>query len=350
MAQKREVTIYDIAKALNLSASTVSRGLRNHPAIKKETAERIQKMAWKLNYQQNTFARNLRKNRSNTIGVILTRFDSGFLSMVISGIEEYCSSRGYTLLVCQSHDSHETEKQNLRTLYNSRVDGLLIAVAPDTNSIDHLDLFLNKRIPVVQFDRVVDRGDHPCTTVSIDNRRAGYDATMHLIDQGCRRIAYLGENKSCPIFGQRLQGYLDALEEAGIVSDEELIITDHLDEGSGMRAAEKILAMRERPDGLFAANDVSAVGVIYSLRKAGIRIPGEFAVIGFNNVLVSRVVEPALTTMNYPGTEMGRIAAKSLLDMLDGEFPVAAQSIILHHELVVRDSSVKTGETIPVVG
>ncbi len=343
MRVKKEVTIYDIAAALNLSASTVSRGLRNHPAIKKETVRRIHETARALNYQQNTFASNLRMNRSNTIGVILPRFDSVFLASVVSGIEEYCSKRKYNLLVCQSFDSNEIERKNLQTLYNSRVDGLLISLAPETDRLDHLDLFMKKKIPVVQFDRVVDHGGYPCTTVAIDNRRAGYDATQHLISQGCRRIAYLGENKSCPIFGQRAQGYLDALAEVGVEPDEELILTDHLDEGSGMRAAEKILKMKERPDGLFAANDVSAVGVLFSLKKAGLEIPADIAIVGFNNGLISRVVEPDLTTMDYPGTEMGRIAAKSLLEKLNGDNHVVEQSIVLKHELIVRHSSLKRG-------
>ena len=188
MNQKKEVTIYDIAKALNLSASTVSRGLRNHPAIRKETTRKIIDKARAMGYQQNTFARNLRKNRSNTLGVILPRLDSSFQSSVVAGIEKKVNQKGYNLIISQSHESVEKEKVNISTMYNSRVEGLLISLACDTRDLNHLDMFFGKGIPVVLFDRVKVDSHYKCTSVVIDNKKAGYDATSHLIEQGCRRI------------------------------------------------------------------------------------------------------------------------------------------------------------------
>jgi len=341
MSEKKEVTIYDIARTLNLSASTVSRGLRDHPAIKKETIKRIKDTAVSMGYQQNPFASNLRMNRSNTIGVILPRFESTFMAAVVSGIELVVRNKGYNLVVSQSTDSVKIEEANIRTLFNSRVEGLLISLTPETKDMSHLDVLIQKNIPVVLFDRVGDAAECRCTKVEINNRQAGFDATDHLLEQGCRRIMYLAENQTCSVFGERAKGYRDALRKYGIAPDPELMIFDNLNEASGSRTLEKILKLEEKPDGLFAANDVSAVSIMTALKGQGIRIPDDIAVVGFNNGHVSRIVEPALTTINYPAMEMGRIAASSLMSMLDRTSQVATQSVVLKHELVVRGSSLR---------
>ncbi len=341
MPEKREVTIYDIAKKLNLSASTVSRGLRNHPAIKQGTIDRIKDAARTMGYQQNPFASNLRKNRSNTIGVVLPRFESIFMSGVVSGIEQVIRSKGYNLVLSQSTDSAKIEKENIKTFFNSRIEGLLISLTPETKGLSHLDVFFRKSIPVVIFDRIGERTECPCTTVVINNRQAGYDATAHLLDQGCKRILFLGENQTCSVFGERANGYKEALRRYGVEYDPNLMILDNLNEGSGSRTLEKIIKMDERPDGIFAANDISAVSVMTELKRYGLRIPHDIAIVGFNNGHVSRIVEPALTTINYPAVEMGRIAASSLMTMLDQDNQVATQSVMLKHELVVRESSLK---------
>ncbi len=339
MSDKKEVTIYDIAERLKLSPSTVSRGLRNHPAIRKITISRIQEMAAIMNYQQNTFASNLRSNRSNTIGVILPRFESSFLSAVVSSIEKVVRSKGYNLLVSQSYDSNKLEMENLITHYNNRVEGLLIDLTPETSNLEHLDLFLKKGIPVVLFDRVRSQPGSGFTTVSIDNRQAGYDVTKHLISQGCKRIVYLGENTTCPVFGERAKGYWQALAEHGLKADPELIIEAHLNTDTGAEVVGRILKMKNRPDGIFTGNDMAAASLMFELKKAGVAIPGEIAISGFNNTYLSEIVEPSLTTVNYPGDEMGRIAANSLMEMVDQETQVATQNIQLRHELIVRDSS-----------
>ena len=339
MSERKEVTIYDIAERLKLSPSTVSRGLRNHPAIRKSTISRIQEMAAIMNYQQNTFASNLRSNRSKTIGVILPRFESSFLSAVVSSIEKVVRSKGYNLLVSQSYDSNKLEMENLITHYNNRVEGLLINLTPETSNLAHLDLFLKKGIPVVLFDRVRSQPGSGFTTVSIDNRQAGYDVTTHLISQGCKRIVYLGENTTCPVFGERAKGYWQALAEHGLNADPELIIEAHLSTDTGAEVVGRILKMKNRPDGIFTGNDMAAASLMFELKKAGVAIPGEIAISGFNNSYLSEIVEPSLTTVNYPGDEMGRIAAHSLMEMLDQEIQVATQNILLRHELIVRDSS-----------
>lgn len=341
MTHRKEVTIYDIAKVLNLSASTVSRGLRGHLAIRKDTRRRITDTAKAMGYQQNTFARNLRKNRSNTIGVILPRLDSSFQSLVVAGIEKEANQREFNLIISQSRESFEKEKANISTMFNSRVDGLLISLAFDTEDIAHLDRFLSKKIPVVFFDRVKEHSDCECIKVVIDNEKAGYDAVKHLIEQGCKRILFLGGNLTSNVYNDRHLGYKHALEEYGIPYSPDLTLVDNLDEGSGKRAVEKMFKMQERPDGIFTTNDTSAVSVICHLKQAGVKVPEDVAVVGFNNVTISRILDPNLTTIDYPGEEMGEVAASTLIDLIDNDKPFIPKSIVLQHKLIIRDSSVR---------
>lgn len=343
MCAKKEVTIYDIAKRLNLSASTVSRGLNGHPEIRKETARRIQLTAQAMGYQQNTFASNLRKNRSNTIGVILPRLDSNFQSSVIAGIEKVVSQKGFNLIISQSRESMEKEKRSVITLYNSRIDGLLMSLACDTCNLDHLNTVLKKGIPIIFFDRVKDHPDFNCSKVVIDNVKAGFDATEHLIEQGCSRIAYLSDNRSSNVYSERFLGYKDALAKHNIHYDPKFIFEDKLNEESGKRTVKKILRMEDRPDGIFAANDTSAVAIICQLKKKGIKVPEEIAVVGFNNVHVSRIIDPSLTTIHYPGMEMGEVAASSLVEMLNSNESSITKKIVLEHKLIVRKSSMRNG-------
>ena len=341
MINRKEVTIYDIAKALNLSASTVSRGLRGQTVIRKDTRRRITDTAVAMGYQQNTFARNLRKNRSNTIGVILPRLNSSFQSSVVAGIENEASKRGFNLIISQSRESVENEKTNVSTMFNSRVDGLLVSLASNTENLAHFDRFLKKRIPVVLFDRVMGNPECECVKVVIDNEQAGYEAVQHLIEQGCKRILFLGGNLKSNVYHDRYLGYKRALDEHGLPNDGELTLVDNLDEGSGKRTVEKMLLMKDRPDGIFAVNDTSAVAIICMLKEVGIKVPEDVAVIGFNDVFISRISDPSLTTVHYPGEEIGEIAASTLIEMLDNDKPVIPKTIVLNHKLIIRKSSVR---------
>ena len=341
MNNRKEVTIYDIAKALNLSASTVSRGLRGHSVIRKDTRRKITDTAIAMGYQQNTFARNLRKNRSNTIGVILPRLNSSFQSSVVAGIEKEASKREFNLIISQSRESVEKEKTNISTMFNSRVEGLIISLASDTENLAHLDRFLVKKIPVVLYDRVKGNPGCECIKVVIDNEEAGYDAVTHLIEQGCKRILFLGGNLKSNVYFDRHLGYKRALAEYGLPFERELTLEDTLDEDSGNRTVEKILRMKKRPDGIFAVNDTSAATIICNLQEHGIKVPEDIGVVGFNNVYISRVVNPRLTTVDYPGEEMGRIAASTLIELLDSDKPIIPNTIVLKHKLIIRDSSVR---------
>ncbi|HTF17263.1 MAG TPA: LacI family DNA-binding transcriptional regulator [Chryseolinea sp.] len=337
MQEHKEVTIYDIAEKLDISPATVSRGLKDHPAIKKETKKRIKEMALKMGYQNNTFASSLRSRRTNTIGIIIPRINSAFMSIVIAGVEQVVNTKGYNLIISQSQEEYEKEIASATTMFNSRVDGLLVSLASDTERIQHFESLLRKKIPIIFFDRVFDHPD--CTSIVIDNAKAGYDAVSHLLDQGCRRIVYIGGDVKRNVYADRLKGYTQALAERGIPFVDKYVITARLSEQVGMETAQMILQMRPRPDGVFAANDSTAVACMQTLRDAGVRVPEDIAIVGFNNDAISWIVRPKLTTVNYPGYEMGQIAATTLINAINKSPSSNLTTLVLKHELIVRDSS-----------
>lgn len=337
MRSKKEITIYDIAESLNLSSATVSRGLKDHPAIKKETKKRILEKAKELGYRHNHFASNLRRNRTNTIGVIVPRLNSYFMSSVIAGVEKVVNEAGYNLVISQSLESEKKEHFNIRTMFNTRVDGLLVSLAYDTRDDSHFSIFLDRNIPLIFFDRVF---DHPlCTSVVIDNHAAGYAMAQHLIEQGCRRIAHITANLKRNVYADRYQGYRQALADNGIEHDESLLFVNNLSDSASEETVKAILKLDTLPDAIFCSNDSSAVICIRELKKAGISIPGQIAVAGFNNEPISTVVEPNLTTINYPGHEMGEICASILIRRLSQPDQADLNRVVLRHQLIVRDSS-----------
>lgn len=335
----KDVTIYDIAKVVNVSPATVSRGLMDHPGIRKDTKKKIQEAAYKMGYQHNRFASNLRRKQTNTIGVIVPRLNSYFMAAVIAGIEKVASQSGYNLIIAQSLEAAKKEEAGVNTMFDSRVDGLLVSLAFETNSFDHFDTILKKAIPLIFFDRVVDLPN--CTCIVIDNKQAGYDVTLHLLNTGCQRIVHICGSLNRNVYANRLEGYKQALAEKQIPFDPTLIIDTNLSDQSATEAAQKIIKMKKLPDGIFAANDTSAVALIRELKQAGIQVPGDIAVAGFNNDPISKVIEPNLTTIHYPGEEMGEVAALTLINRLKNLPSTHPDTIVLRHDLIVRQSSLK---------
>jgi LacI family transcriptional regulator len=264
------------------------------------------------------------------------------MAAVIAGIEKVASQAGYNLIISQSLESVKKEMANVDTMFNSRVDGLLVSLAGDTEDIDHFNFLLNKGMPLIFFDRVY-QGPN-CTSIVIDNCKAGYDITNHLLEQGCRRIVHIAGNLHANVYAERLKGYQQALSDHGVAFDENLLIICNLSDQAGVEAAQRILDMHPLPDGIFAANDTSAVACMAALEEKGIKIPEEIAIAGFNNDPISRVIHPNLTTIHYPGQEMGEVAAATLISSLNA-FPNASlNTTVLRHELIIRQSSIKKSQ------
>ena len=338
--QKKEITIYDLAERLNISATTVSRGLQDHPAINKKTKKRIADLAVELGYRSNKFASNLRKQKTNTIGVIVPRLNSLFMSSVLSGIEKILNNSGYNLIISQSFEHEAKEKANALTMFNSRVDGLIVSLAADTQDYSHFDMMISKAIPVIFFDRIAEGVG--ATKVVIDNFKAGYNATSHLIEQGCKSILHLTGNTARNVYRDRFEGYKRALLDHDLIFDPELYISNELTEQEVQKSIAEVLKRDKLPDGLFVTNDSSAAFALTLLKEAGLSVPEDIAIVGFNNDLISRVTEPAISTINYPGNEMGENIARILINHLDGQGDLSFTStVVLDTELIVRASSLR---------
>jgi LacI family transcriptional regulator len=340
MKPKKDITIYDIAQKLDLSSATVSRGLQDNPAINKNTRKKIQQTAKELGYRHNTFASSLRKQKTNTIGVIIHELNSNFITSVLAGIEKVTTEAGYDLIITHSSESYEKEVANALNLFHKRVDGLIASLAFNTKGLDHYRLFEDKGIPMVFFDRVEEKSDN--TKVIIDNYKCGYQATKHLIEQGCRKIVLVTASLKRNVYAQRYKGYVDALSEHKIPFEKELVLIKDLSEQCGAEAAMEILKMKPRPDGAFITNDFSAAVCMQTLKEHGMKVPADIAIVGFNNDTISKIVEPQLTTIHYPGIDMGEIAARHLINHLRGISNIRhTKTIVVRSELVIRRSSLK---------
>jgi LacI family transcriptional regulator len=337
---EKEVTIYDIASRVNVSIATVSRALKDDRAVSKKTKKKVFEAAEKMNYRSNHFARNLRSSKTETIGVIVPRLNSNFMSSVIAGIESVVNNEGYNLIISQSSEEVKHEIASAKTMFNSRVDGLLVSLAYDTKDLNHFENFHQKNIPVIFFDRVMDQEHY--TNIVIENKKAAYQATTHLIEQGCKRIVHITALPRQNVYKDRLEGYKEALANHKMKFDERNVIIGNLSMEAGIDAKETIMKMKPMPDGVFVANDNCAVGCMLALKRAGVRIPEDIAFVGFNNDPVSKVIEPNLTTISYSGYEIGEVAARNLINHLKGHAVMNATStIILRSELIIRESSQK---------
>ncbi|MGG9961445.1 LacI family DNA-binding transcriptional regulator [Ferruginibacter sp. SUN106] len=336
----KEITIYDLARELNLSAATISRALKDHPAINKNTKKRIVEKAEELGYRSNNFASNLRRQKSHTIGVIVHELNSNFITSVLAGIEKVTTIANYDLIIGHSSELAGKEVANANNFFHKRVDGLIAALAFDTENMDHYEPFFERNIPVVFFDRVEE--DSKGTKVIIDNFKAGYEATQHLIDQGCKRIIHTTSSLKRNVYAQRYKGYLAALKDNHIPFDESLLFVNDLKKESCIAFANQVAAMQPLPDGIFTTNDLTASLCIQVFKEKGIRVPEDIAVVGFNNDTISIIIEPKLTTVNYPGMDIGEVAATHLIKQLQGANGTNnTNSIVLKSELIIRESSLK---------
>ncbi|WP_207494767.1 LacI family DNA-binding transcriptional regulator [Aridibaculum aurantiacum] len=341
MSEQKEITIYDIAEKLKISAATVSRGLKGNTAISEKTRKKILDKAKEMGYRSNNFASNLRKNKTHTIGVLMHELNSTFMLSVLTGIEQVIGETDYDILIAHSAESGVKEVANAHNLFHKRVDGLIASLALDTPNLDHFEEFHKKNIPVIFFDRVEENNGG--TKVIINNYKAGYDATKHLIDQGCKRIAHITGNLKRNVYNLRHKGYMAALQDHKIKLNEKLVFVNNLDRENCVQAAKQLLAMKQPPDGLFVTNDFSAAICMQIFKEAGVNVPADIAVVGFNNDAISSLIEPKLTTINYSGHNVGATAARVLINHLKGVIDITqTNTIVLNSELIVRDSSMKS--------
>jgi len=344
-----QVTIKDIARELGISPSTVSRALKDHPDISSETKKAVNQLAEKLNYQPNIVALNLRQKKTNTIGVIIPELVHFFFSTVIAGVEDVAYQAGYNVILTQSNESYQREVLDVKALFNSRVDGMLLSVSRETTNFDHIEYILSKGVPIVFYDRMYNNPNS--SKVIVDDYVGAKEAVMHLIEQGCKRIAHLQGAPNLIISKDRLRGYQDALIEKQLEVRDSYTIT--CPEGSveeGKKAARKLLALANPPDALFCNNDPMAMGAMMAIKEKGLKIPHDIALVGFSNWSYGEMMEPSLTTVDQPGFEMGQEAARLLIrqietkDREDGA-EVAPETKVLKTRLVVRESSLKSKTT-----
>ncbi|UJP66916.1 LacI family DNA-binding transcriptional regulator [Mongoliitalea daihaiensis] len=337
MKKGHQVTMKEIAKKLGVSVSTVSRALKDSPELHPDTKKRIVEMAESMNYQYNLLAQSLRISKTKVLGVIVPELTSHFFSSNISGIQDTASKRGYNVMICQSNESFDQEKANLRTLVAAQVDGLLISLSRETKTYDHLHDLYNRGIPFMMFDRVTE--EIPVSKVTVDDAHGAYLVVDHLLKQGCKRVAFVSGPEDLYISKKRKEGYLKALLEHGKSVEDAIIYTTDLTTEGNKQVGEKILSDSNRPDGVFCLIDPLAIDVLMVFKENGIKVPKDIALAGFTNNPTSGVIEPSLTTVSQPGYEMGVIAAGHLLDQLDEIVTTEPRSFVLQTTLIPRNST-----------
>ena len=334
-----KITIKDLAKSLDLSVSTISRALSDHHSIGKSTKKKVKDLAKEMGYFPNSVASNLRQRKTRSIGVIVPRIDVYFHSLVISGVEEIAYAAGYNVTIYQSMDSLEREIAITQNLHENMVAGIIVCIGLETDSCDHFEKFNEYNIPVVFYDRV-----SPNTSgnkVIIDDYEAAFKATEHLISIGCKQIAHIAGNQKMSIFRSRLEGYKMALKKNHLSINEELITyTKKLSYEEGIVCSQKLIKGSTVPDGVFCANDYTAISTIQVFKKANYDVPNDIAVVGFSNYPISKIIEPVLTTINDRAYEMGQTAANLAIRQIEEKNEIiSSETIVLKTELLIRDST-----------
>lgn len=339
MKKQSENTIKDIAQKLGLSPSTVSRGLNDHPHINEKTKKKIKDAAVKLGYKHNAIAASLRNNKSNTIGLIVPKISMFYQSAVLTAIQNKLHEYKYNLIVCQSNESVEMERDLVNALYASRVEGLIVSATLNTVNFSHFDVFSRSNCPLVFFDRVPT--DYPANKIEGDEYNGGYLATMHLLKLGCRRISHIGGPLTCNLYRGRFAGYKDALKEYGISVNDEIVFFHDLTAENGLKTGEKLFSRKPYPDAVFACNDTTAVSIIQYAKSLGIDIPSKLKVIGYSNGPLSRIVEPHLTSIEQHTDKVGGEAAMMMMDLINNKIRRGKpfHKITVPVDLVQRDST-----------
>ncbi len=306
------MTIKDIAKALNISVATVSRGIRNASDIRSETRNKILHFIEESNFHPSFIARSLVQKKTRIIGVIVPAINSHYFSQALSGMMDVATEQDYHLMICQSNENNLLENKSLDKLLACGIDGLLISVSEETVGTKALENVRNKNIPVVMFDRILP--DFNCNKIIVNEYEGAFTAVEYLIRKGCKRIAHIGGPENLSISMQRKQGYLDALKTHKIPIYNKLIVHCSSFEVTALSVIHKLMKVVPHPDAIFCINDLSAITAIKYIRKKGFDVPHDVKVIGFNNDPISEVSDPAITTVMQPCYEVGKLSMGVLID------------------------------------
>jgi LacI family transcriptional regulator len=336
----KNLTLKDLAQELGLSTSTVSRALQNNPAISDDTRLRVNKLAKKIGYYPDALAKSLKNKKSYTIGVIVPEISHFFFSSVIDGIEDVMYKHGYAIMVTKSNEDFEREVLNSASLISNRVAGVIASISQNTKSGKHFNNIINRGIPLVLFDRVLE--DLDVHKVIGDDFKKTYEMVNHLIDSGYQNIAYLAGPSHLNITMNRVNGYKKALIDNDIELMDGLIMNINLNEDDGFEGAKALIREFPKIDAICCVNDPVAIGVYDYLNKVGIKIPDKVGVTGFSNNPSTERVNPPMTTVDQQGYKMGRKAAKILLQKINNELIDSLDKThIIEGNLIIRDSSKK---------
>jgi LacI family transcriptional regulator len=337
------ITIKDIAKALGLSTSTVSRALRDSYEISPETKQRVIAYAKENNYRPNPIALSLKEKRSSSIGVIVSEIANSFFSQAINGIESIAYEKGYNVIIAQSKEELEREDSALQYLASRSVDGILLSVSSRTDNFDHIKKLYDRGMPMVSFDCVVDFED--IHKVIVDNVKAAYEGTEHLINKGFKNIACIASSSFLSISTERVKGYTAALQKHNQpihTNNIEYIAHGGLIAEEIYEAMDRLMKLKEKPDAILACSDRITTNVMRYCQNHKINIPQKLGLIGFSNLDLTDLLTPSLSVVRQPAYEMGRAAADLLIKILESKRPTTEfEKVVLPSNLIERDSSMK---------
>ncbi len=339
MSHNTKTTIYDISEKLKVSAATVSRALNDNPKISIKTRELVRKTAKEMNYHQNRLAQAFQKGKTNNVGVVVPFINRNFFSSVIRGIEEKLSPHGYHVIICQTHEDVKTEKEQIKILLGTQVDGIIMSVSKTTQNTDHIKEVLDQGKPLIFFDR---RKDIPgVSSVTINDFEGAFAVTEHLIKQGCENIAYLSGDRGLDIYAERYRGYLAALKAYNLAFEKDYVFDlSNTTIESGTFAVKNLWNLNKKPDAIFSSGDYAALGALQELKRKNIKIPQEVCLSGFSNEAFTEYTEPSITSVDQTPLLMGKIAAEVFLEQIQGSQTLTIEKkVVLKPGLRIRNSS-----------
>lgn len=338
--KKEKITIVDVAKKLNVSTSTVSRALNDHHSISEKTKQKVRKVSAELNYSPNILAASLRNGKVNSIGVILPKINSTFMSNCIFGIESITYPAGYNLIICQSNENYEKEIQNVRALIDSHVSGIMLSLSNETIKTNHLKNVIDRKIPLVLFDRISEVLD--TDSVVNDDYKITIDAIEHLHSKGYKNIAIISGPTHIYVYRNRMRGYLAALKMFNLKKNEAWIIEGIQTKQEAKDATEALFKCKIKPDAIFCTGDTLALGVMQALKSMNLKVPEEIGLIGYSNDTFAEITQPTLTSIEQYPQDIGANAATIMLDLIKNKSPFISKShkkIYIKPSLIIRDSS-----------